>query len=224
MAWDLPTRLFKWLLALLVLGAWASNKYATAMPFLHVWNGYAILVLIVFRLLWGVVGGSTARFANFVAAPAAAFAYVRGLSAGRLPAYLGHNPLGAWMVLALITAVAAQAVLGLYSADEDRLIVEGPLAKTVSDGAVDFAAHWHRIGFNLILALVTLHVAANLVYDLFGRVGLVRAMITGRKPAAAYRDMPQAKPGSLLRALACLAAAVIIVFGAIFAFGGNPFR
>jgi len=223
-AWDLPTRLSKWALVLLVVLAWTSNKYGTAVPFWHVWNGYAILVVVVFRLLWGFFGGSTARFSAFIASPRGTLAYLRGQFAGTPRRYLGHNPIGAWMALGLLAALAAQAALGLYSADADRLIVEGPLAKTVSDAAVDFAAHWHRLGFNIILALVTIHVAANLAYDLLGKYGLIRAMVTGRKPAAAYQDMREATPGSPMRALLCLVAAIAIVFGGIFALGGNPFR
>ena len=223
-AWDLPTRLFKWLLVLLVLLAWASNKYGSATPAWHIWNGYAILVLIVFRVLWGFFGGSTARFSAFVGSPSAAFAYLRAQGRGLKLRYLGHNPAGAWMVLALLAAIAAQACLGLYSADQDRLIIEGPLAKTVSDQTVDFAAHWHRLGFNLILALITIHIAAALIYDLFGRSGLIRAMVTGRKPAAAYQDMRETLPGSPTRALIALLAAIAIVFGGIDLFGGNPLQ
>ena len=223
-AWDLPTRLFKWLLTLLVCLAWVSNKFGAAVPSWHVWNGYAILVLVVFRILWGVFGGSTARFSAFIASPRAAFAYLRGQWVGKARAFLGHNPLGGWMVLALLAAVGTQALFGLYSADQDRLIIEGPLAKTVSDGAVDFAAHWHRVGFNLILALVTVHVAANLAYDLVGKYGLIRAMLTGRKPRADYQDMPEAVPGSLERAFLCLLAAIAIVFGGILVAGGSPLR
>jgi cytochrome b len=223
-AWDLPTRLAKWLLALLVVLAWASNKFGSAVPFWHVWNGYAILVVIAFRILWGFFGGTTARFSTFVSSPWGALAYLRTQAVGRARRYLGHNPLGAWMVLALLGAVAAQACLGLYSADADRLIVEGPLAKTISDASVDFAAHWHRVGFNIILGLVTLHILANLAYDLLGRYGLTRAMLTGRKAPADYQDMREAAAGSPAVALMCLAAAIVIVFGGIFALGGNPFR
>lgn len=222
-AWDLPTRLCKWALALTVALAWISNKYGTAVPFWHVWNGYTILILIVFRVLWGFVGGTTARFTAFVS-PRATFAYLRGQLAGTAPRYLGHNPVGAWMVLALLTVLAAQASLGLFASDDDRVIVEGPLAKNVSDATIDFATHWHRVGFNVILALVTIHIVANLAYDLLARYGLIRAMVVGRKPAAAYADMPEAMPGSIVRAILCLVAAAAIVFGAIFMLGGNPFR
>jgi cytochrome b len=223
-AWDLPTRLFKWLLTLLVLLAWVSNKYGSAIPHWHIWNGYAILMLIVFRVLWGFVGGSTARFSAFSIKPSAALAYLRAQWRGMKPHYLGHNPLAAWMVLALLAALAAQAGLGLYSGDEDRIVIEGPLAKTVSDQAVAFAAHWHRLGFKLILTLVTIHIAAALAYDLLGKYGLIGAMVTGRKPADAYQDMQEAAAGSAAHAMLCLLAACAIVFGGIYLLGGNPLQ
>jgi cytochrome b len=220
-AWDLPTRLFKWLLVACVGVAWATNSYAPGHPDWHKWNGYTALVLVVFRVLWGFVGGSTARFAAFVAWPRTVVGYAWSLVRGRAPSFLGHNPLGGWMILALLAAVGAQAMLGLYAADEDRIVIEGPLAHTVGDGLVDQAAHFHRLGFNVILGLAIVHVTSNVGYDLLRRAGLIRGMITGRKRRAAYADAPEATGGSPLAALCCLAAAVVIVFGGIVALGGR---
>jgi len=221
-AWDLPTRLFKWLLVLFVILAWVSNKYGGAVPLWHKANGYAILVLIVFRILWGFAGGSTARFSAFLTGPKAMFSYITLLLKQKQPPYLGHNPLGGWMIIALLAAVALQAILGLYAADEDRLIIEGPLAKTVSEAAVDRAAHFHRLGFDLIVWLAAIHIVANVFYDLTGKSGLIRAMVSGRKPQAAYFDQPEAAAAKRGAALLCLIAAVTIVFGGIYLFGGNP--
>lgn len=220
-AWDLPTRLFKWSLVFLVAMAWISDKFGGSIPVWHKANGYAILCLIVFRLLWGFVGGSTARFSSFLPTPRRVFGYAAGLAKGAPPRYLGHNPLGALMILALLAILAAQGVLGLYSGDADRLVIEGPLAATVPDAAVAQATRLHRLGFDLILILVSLHVSANLAYDLFKKEGLIRAMIVGAKPAGAYVDAPRAAPGSMLAAAACLAVAAAIVFGAIAAMCGR---
>jgi cytochrome b len=218
LAWDAPTRLFKWALVFVVVDGWLSNTLGASAPAWHKWNGYAALVLIVFRILWGFVGGSTARFANFISGPSGVREYLRG---GR--AYLGHNPLGGWMALGLLAIVAAQAVSGLYAADQDRLIIEGPLAATVGDAAVDFAARWHHRIFNLIEALVVVHVAANLFYTFAKRDPLIPAMITGYKPDAAYRDGPQATAGSWGLAAVCLAAAAALVFGAMWLAGARMF-
>lgn len=222
--WDLPTRLFKWGLVLLVLLAWVSNAYGGAIPMWHKANGYAILVLIVFRILWGFTGGTTARFHNFITGPKAALSYASALLNREKPVYPGHNPLGGWMVVALMTAIGAQALLGLYAADEDRLIIEGPLARTVSDSMVDRAAHFHRLGFTLILVLVVLHIAANLFYDLVWKSGLTRAMVTGCKPRDKFLDQMEVQPGSWRAALLCLGGALLITFGGIAVLGGNPLR
>jgi cytochrome b len=220
--WDLPTRLFKWLLVLLVILAWVSDKYGGAVPMWHKANGYAILVLIVFRILWGFAGGSTVRFGAFAAGPKAVLSYAAALLKGKKPFYLGHNPLGGWMIMALLAALGLQAILGLYAADEDRLVIEGPLAKTISDAAVDRAAHFHRLGFDLIVCLAAIHIAANVFYDLVKRSGLIRAMISGRKPKAAYIDQPEAIAAGRGRAPLCLIAACMLVFGGIVLLGGNP--
>ena len=125
------------------------------------------------------------------------------------------------MIVALLAVVAAQACLGLFSSDPDRLIVEGPLAGAVDDATVHRLSQWHRWGFQLLLVLVTLHVCATLLYAVLSRSGYLKAMITGRKPAGAYRDFPQARAGSIGSALLCLAASLLIVFGAIRLLGGH---
>ena len=220
LAWDLPTRIFKWVLVALVVSAWVSNKWGGAVPTWHVWNGYAILVAVVFRLLWGVFGGSTARFSSFVAAPGRAIAYGLALLKGREGHFLGHNPLGGWMVVALLLLLGAQAVTGLYAADSDRLIIEGPLAKTVGDATVTFASHWHHRLFNLLKIAVVLHVAAVIFHSVVKRDRLVPAMVTGLKPAKPYDDAAVATPASWGVALGCLAAAGLIVLVAVKVLGG----
>jgi cytochrome b len=222
-AWDLPTRLFKWLLVILVVLAWVSNKYGAGFPTWHKANGIAILVLVVFRIAWGIKGSSTARFGSFVAGPKALFSYVIAIMKGEQRPFLGHNPLGGWMIIALLGALGLQAILGLYSADEDRLIIEGPLAKTVSDAAVDQAAHYHRLGFDLIIILATVHIAANVIYDLAQKHrGHIRAMVTGTKPRASFADRPEIVSERPFAALIYLIGAVAIVLGGIALLGGNP--
>jgi cytochrome b len=220
-AWDLPTRLFKWLLVACIVCAWATNKYATEHPEWHKWNGYAALVLITFRVFWGFVGGSTSRFSAFVASPQATLAYAWSQSSGRARQYLGHNPLGAWMILALMAVVFLQAGLGLYSADPDHLILEGPLSHTIADATVDSVTSIHRLVFNVILALAAAHIVANLLHALLRRDGLILGMITGWRPQADYVDQREAIPGSPLAALACLVLAMIVVFGGMTLLGGR---
>ena len=179
-----------------------------------------MLVAIVFRVLWGFFGGSTARFSQFVA-PWKAFAYLPSLL--RIPdtKYLGHNPVGGVWIVAILAVCFLQACLGLYSSDEDRIVIEGPLASTVSNDTVESATHWHGVFFDAILWLVVLHLAAVFLYDVVKGHGLVPAMIRGTKPPASYADEQQAIPGSPKAALLCLLAAVVTVFGAIALLGGN---
>ncbi len=221
LAWDGPTRLFKWTLVLLVIDGWASNKFGGSWPAWHKWNGYLILTLILFRLMWGFVGGSTARFANFVALPGRALAYVKAAASGRPMKFLGHNPLGGWMVMALIGLVGLQAVSGLFAADEDRLVIEGPFVKFVASATVDFAAKWHHRIFDAIQIFAVLHIAANLFYTFVKKDPLIQGMARGWKPAADYVDQKSAQPGSWAAAAVCLAVAAAIVFGGIIAAGGK---
>lgn len=226
-AWDLPTRLFHWTLVLLIVSAWVSFEFAEdigdATLVWHRANGLAILTLVVWRILWGVWGSSTARFARFVRSPAAVLAYARSLLAGRGARYLGHNPLGALMVLALLAALATIAGFGLFATDDNDL-VGGPLYRLVSERQNVRAARLHDQVFHLVLLpLVALHIAVNVLYTLVKNEPLIRAMITGRKPAANYADTPEAAivARPLLRALVCLVAAAVIVFGGILGLGGR---
>ena len=221
LAWDLPTRLAKWTLAALVGLAFASKYYGDVGLVWHMWNGLAILTVLVFRLLWGIVGGSTARFADFLRGPGAAVAYLRGLVTGRKLPYLGHNPLGGWMTIALLAVVSAQAVAGLFTSDD--IMVDGPMVFAASSEAVSLGSMLHQRLYPILLALIALHVVANTAYSLFGGDNLIGAIITGRKPARAYVDRATARPGSVIAALACLVAAGGIVFGGIALAGGNPF-
>lgn len=227
-AWDLPTRLFHWTLVVLLVCAWASFEYAEQLGDFtlkwHRWNGYAILVLLVFRVLWGFVGSSTSRFSAFVRLPNVALGYGLDLVRGRDRPFLGHNPLGSWMIVALLVVVAGQAVLGLFTVEHNDSGAFGPLYRLVSDATWKQFSKWHLLGLHwVILPLVGLHIAANLLYGLVKKDPLIRAMITGTKPAANYEDQSEAvivaRP--LLRATACLVVAAVTVFGTIAGVGGR---
>jgi len=169
--WDLPIRLFHWLLVGLIAFSWWSAEYHY--DDLHIWLGIAVLTLLIFRILWGFFGSSTARFANFIRGPRAVFGYLRGEWRG-----IGHNPLGALSVVALLGLVSLQVGLGLIASDEDGLM-QGPLANLVSIGVSDTATELHEELFNVLLALIGLHIAAILYYRFKGKK-LVSPMITGK--------------------------------------------
>jgi len=195
--WDIPVRLFHWTLAALILFSWWSvhNDHTDW----HIWSGCAILTLLIFRLLWGFVGSSTARFSTFVRGPRAIAGYWRGTWRG-----IGHNPLGALSVLALLAAVAVQVGLGLFSEDEDGLYM-GPLAQLISVDASDKARDLHETWFNVILVLIALHLIAILYYRARGRK-LTLPMITGR--AEVEPGTEPMRPGKWWAALICLAIGI----------------
>ena len=195
--WDAPVRLVHWLLAgLIAFSWWSVHNHHTDW---HIWSGCAILTLLIFRLLWGIVGSSTARFASFVRGPRSIMADFGGRWTG-----IGHSPLGAVSVLVLFGAVAVQVGLGLISEDEDGLYT-GPLYRLVSTDTSDKARDIHELWFNVILGLIVLHVGAILFYRLRGR-RLTKAMITGR--AVVDLDAAPMRPGKWWVALICLAAGI----------------
>lgn len=200
--WDLPTRLFHWLLAALIGFSWWSveNSYVDW----HIWSGIAILTLLLFRLLWGVFGSSTARFANFVRGPRTVRSFLRDANSWRAP---GHTPLGALSVLALLLVTAAQVGLGLIASDEDRLN-QGPLAALVSSAASDTARQIHGVLFYILLALIALHVAAIVYYRLVRGKKLVMPMITGRSELDP--GVAPMRPGKAWVAVLCVLVSVAI--------------
>ena len=131
--WDLPVRIFHWVLVLLVLSQVATATIGgNAMEF-HALGGYAILALVLFRILWGFAGGTHARFRDFVRGPAAVARYAHRLIKGTAPSHRGHNPLGGWSVVLMLVSLLVQALTGLFANDD--VMMEGPLAKHVSGDA-----------------------------------------------------------------------------------------
>lgn len=220
-AWDGPTRLFHWLLVALLAMAWVSRKWGDVGLVWHTWNGYSILVLIVWRLLWGFAGSSTSRFSAFVAWPWTSLQYAYDFIVGRPRHFLGHNPLGGTVVLVMLAMIAGQGVLGLFSYDDHDSLAGGPLSSRVSDEAWAWATYWHLRVFDLLLWVIGLHIAANVVYLVWKRENLIKAMVTGRKSARPYEDMHETRLAGIGRAALCLVLAAIIVFGAIWAAGGK---
>lgn len=220
-AWDLPTRLFHWLLAGLIVTAVISRKFGGLDLFWHKVNGYGVLTLLVYRVLWGFVGGTTARFSTFASWPWQALRYGRDLLGGRARAYLGHNPLGGWMVFALLAALAFQTGTGLFANDD--ALAEGPLAGKVSYDMSGYLTGLHYTGFRIIVVLVAIHVAVNLIYRFWKKEDLITPMISGYKARAVYADQSEARFGSLWLAFLCLIIAAVLVIGGIKLVGGRLF-
>ena len=197
--WDLPTRLFHWtLVALIAFSWWTAEEHHDE---LHIWSGLAVLSLLIFRILWGFVGSSTARFTNFIRGPRAVLGYLRGTWRG-----IGHNPLGALSVVALIGLVSLQVGLGLIASDEDGLM-QGPLAHLVSADISEEAVDLHEDLFDVLLVFIGLHVAAVLFYVLRGK-NIIGPMLSGQ--GKAEPGVEPMRPGKAWLAILCLILAIAI--------------
>lgn len=212
--WDLPTRLFHWALAACIVGSLVSVNLGGNAVGWHFRFGYAILTLVLFRVLWGFAGPRYARFASFPPNPAAALRYLRGAGKGSP----GHNPLGAFSVYALLAALGFQAGTGLFA--NDAIMWDGPLKALVSNATSDWLTKLHKINRFVVIALIALHLAAIAWYSWVRRESLVRPMILGDRtiddaPAAA--PVPRAEPAAdgareRVLALALLGASAAIVW------------
>lgn len=199
--WDLPVRLFHGAIILLVPALWATHHWEQMD--LHILLGEVMLGLILWRLLWGVLGSSTARFVTFVKGPAAVLRYLRSGTKS-----FGHNPLGGWSVLLLMLVLAVQTGLGLFASDEDGIFF-GPLASTNLETAHTIAER-HETFFWVLVALIGLHVAAILYYRIVRRDDLVTPMITGCGEAVGGQTAMV--PAPLWRLLLSIAIAAAITF------------
>ena len=173
--WDLPVRLFHWLVVLLVPLMWWTAE--EEMMDLHMLLGKTMLFLVLFRLIWGLIGSSTARFASFVRGPAAIRRYLRG----EQRAGVGHSPVGALSVIALLAVLSMQVGLGLFASDEDGDYA-GPLSHWVTFDTAETLAERHEQMFYVLLGLIGLHLAAILFYLIVRRDNLVTPMIIGARP------------------------------------------
>ncbi len=176
--WDVPTRLVHWGLAIGIATSWWSveNK---AMD-IHYWSGLTILGLLIFRIYWGFAGPETARFASFIKGPMTVFGYIPKLFSKNYRAAFGHNPLGALSVVALLVAVLTQVSLGLFASDTDGLFA-GPLNRHVDYATAEEITDFHEDFFNVVLALVGLHLAAIAFYLVVKRINLIGPMLTGQR-------------------------------------------
>jgi cytochrome b len=206
--WDLPTRTFHWLLAVLVVASIVSARLGGGAMTWHLRFGYAIFTLLAFRLLWGFVGGRWSRFSTFFYAPSTSLRYLRGGSLPHEHHHVGHNPLGAWSVFALLGVLAAQVATGLVA--DDEIATNGPLLKYVSSATSSVASRWHKnYGQWIIIALVVLHLGAIVFYGLRRRQNLVGPMLHGDK--LLIGEVPAARDGMASRALALAIAALCAI-------------
>lgn len=209
--WDAPVRLFHWALVLLFAFMFFTGKSGSEWIEWHMRAGYAILALLIFRILWGLFGSTHARFASFLKGPAAGIAFARKLMSKGAATSLGHNPIGGWMVVALIAVMLVQAGTGLFANDD--LLSEGPLASSIAKELSDRLTSFHSWNFNLLLLLAGVHVAAVLYHWLVKKENLISAMFTGvKKVPADHAEAAPARFASAWLALALAVLAALIVF------------
>ncbi len=208
--WDLPTRVFHWTLAAAIVGSVVTAKVGGNAMVWHFRLGYLVLGLLVFRLVWGLVGGRWSRFTSFLYSPATVWRYLRGQARPGEHLEVGHNPLGSLSVFALLGVLGVQVATGLVADDEIANI--GPLNRFVGTDTGLQATGWHKeLGQWILIALVVLHIVAILYHLLKKKDNLVRPMILGDKSLP--RGTPASADGPLQRALA-LVLAVLCGLGA----------
>lgn len=212
--WDVPVRLFHWALAVLVVFSFVTGKVGGTWLEWHMRSGYAILALLLFRLVWGVVGSETARFAGFVRGPRASLGYLKATLVRRPPQVLGHNPLGGWMVLFMLALLLVQAATGLFV--DDEIATQGPLVVKVSDAVVARLTTLHRYNQWVILGAVVLHLVAIAMYQWGLRVNLIGPMLHGRMVVPAAVPAPRSVSAVLAAVVFALACATVYWLVAIY--------
>jgi cytochrome b len=212
LVWDLPTRLFHWLLVLTICAQYATGEAGDSWLVWHFRLGYFMMGLLTFRIIWGFVGPTHARFSNFVKGPGSALAYLPQLRKTGQDAIhsVGHNPLGGLMVIAMLALLGAQVVTGLFSSD--GLAYYGPYSSIVSSSTSDQITDWHGILIYIIIAAAALHILAVLFYTFVKKSPLVPAMIHGRKPQAQVPADEGIEHSALVRAVIVAIIAVGVVF------------
>ena len=206
--WDLPTRIFHWMLAFCVFGLLTTGFTGGDAMSWHYRFGYCVLTLLLFRLVWGIVGGKWSRFASFIYAPNNILRYLKG-QGDPLPS-VGHNPLGAFSVFAMLALLLAQASTGLIS--DDEISAAGPLTKFVAKATVSLASGYHvTIGKIAVIFLIVTHVVVILFYLYKKRENLIKPMLHGEKllPASTPASTDTTATRSLALAILLVCAAAV---------------
>lgn len=206
--WDLPTRLFHWILVLLVFTSWLSTELNWMR--VHILSGLTVLSLLLFRLIWGFIGSDTARFSHFVKSPLAATRHLMHLARREPDIEAGHNAAGGWMVLVFLTLLSVQAGTGLCANDD--VLTEGPLARIVGKARSDWLTHIHNVNFTLIEIVVALHVLAIITYRLLKGHDLLSPMLTGKKRLPGATRAPRMMHPVLALAVFVFCAVAVVVF------------
>lgn len=208
--WDWPVRVVHWAMAVLVVVSLTTGLIGNEMLVWHMRSGETLLALVLFRVAWGFIGSPNARFASFVRGPAAVFVYCRSIVRPPHQIHSTHNPVGGWMVIALLLALLFQIGTGLFTNDD--ILYEGPLVKLISKDLSDAISSLHRRGWWVVAGLSVLHIVAVLSYLMILRDNLVYPMMHGRKALPTLVANPAGAAASSTRALVVLALCGVVVW------------
>ena len=209
--WDLPTRSFHILLIICVIGLVATGEMGGDAMQLHFWFGYAVLTLVLFRLIWGFVGGHWSRFVNFVPTPNKLLSYVYALRTKQTPLSIGHNPLGALSVIGMLSVLLVQVFSGFMS--DDEISNSGPWTTWVPADWIELATEYHsEIGKVLLILLVLLHVGTVVYYKRIKHDDLITPMLTGDKELPSDTQASRDTWTSRLFALSILLGCAYVVY------------
>lgn len=207
--WDSSIRLFHWaLVVLFCLSAYSAfqDKFGIYAD-MHRNSGVAILILMVWRIIWGLVGSDTARFSQFLKGPTAAFRHLRQMAAGLPYKAVGHNPLGGLSVVLMLVLLLAQATMGLFASD--GMIFSGPLSRDVTGALSSTLTSWHALLGRILIGVVVFHVVVVLLYWVLKRANLIWPMITGNTNVEPSEFAPTMKHGWLALLLFIMVGAAI---------------
>ena len=210
-SWDLPTRLFHWVLVVLLFTSWLSEREDWMR--LHVWCGLTVLTLLLFRVIWGFIGSDTARFSWFLKNPLEAVRHLMHLPRREPDTEAGHNAAGGWMVIVLLAILFLQVGTGLCANDD--VMTEGPLARIVGKDDSDWLTHIHHLNFIVIEIAVVLHVLAIVTYRVLKGHNLLLPMITGKKRLPGATPAPRMMHpivALIVLAVCALAVGLFLVF------------
>ena len=209
LVWDLPTRLFHWLLALDIVGLYFTAEAGDPIMEWHFRLGYVALGLVAFRIVWGFIGPKHARFSTFLTGPGPLFRYLRTFLKRDAVAAPGHNPVGALMVIVLLVMVGFQAITGLFTSDD--IVFAGPYNGAVSSETASKLGGYHHLNFSILQWAILAHVVAVFFYLLFKRQNLIGAMFHGRKPAHIVSETEAISSSQLVKAIIL----ALVVAGAV---------
>jgi len=206
LVWDRATRAFHWTLVLMVALCWLTSEAEGVLFWTHLVSGYGVLALVIFRLAWGFLGNRHALFKGFVCGWTEVRDHAKGLMALTPPRHIGHNPLGGWMIMTLLTGLVLVVATGLFSADDGDA---GPYAVLLSPKVADALSEIHEVLSSFLLALISVHVLGVVADSLLGRENLVKALWTGVKRVAANEPENDAEEPSVWRLIVALVLAAI---------------